>query len=42
MSQGGSHATAAAYSRYVSSAEIVSCGRVTSKDVLYSDDTMYF
>ena len=36
MSQGSSHASAAASSSGVYSA--VSCGQVTSKDVLYSDD----
>ena len=36
MSQGSSRASAAASSSGVCSA--VSCGQVTSKDVLYSDD----
>ena len=36
MSQGSSHASAAASSSGMCSA--VSCGQVTSKDVLYSDD----
>ena len=36
MSQGSSHTSAAASSSGVYSA--VSCGQVTSKDVLYSDD----
>ena len=36
MSQGSSHGIAAASSSGVCSA--VSCGQVTSKDVLYSDD----
>ena len=37
---GSSRATAAASSSGMCSS--VSCGQVTSKDVLYSDDTMYF
>ena len=36
MSQGSSHSSAAASSSGMCSA--VSCGQVTSKDVLYSDD----
>ena len=37
MSQGSSHASAAAASSS-GMCSVVSCGQVTSKDVLYSDD----